>query len=45
MKKKKYRFGIQLELIDLTSVPYVSGSFFTKLRLVDGGDFECVSSR
>ncbi|XP_065191774.1 EEIG family member 2-like [Sycon ciliatum] len=39
MKKKKFRFNVKLDLLELCSVPFVSGSFFAKMRLIDGGDF------
>ncbi|XP_041371053.1 protein FAM102B-like isoform X2 [Gigantopelta aegis] len=38
-KKKKYRFQVQLELEELSSVPFVSGVLFAKIKLRDGGSY------
>ncbi|KAL4609324.1 protein FAM102A isoform X2 [Arapaima gigas] len=45
MKKKKFRFQISFTLEELTAVPFVNGVLFCKIRLLDGGDFTCASSR
>ncbi|XP_029108943.1 early estrogen-induced gene 1 protein [Scleropages formosus] len=45
MKKKKFRFQISFMLEELTAVPFVNGVLFCKIRLLDGGDFACASSR
>lgn len=44
MKKKKFKFKVDFELDDLSSVPFVNGVLFCKVRLLDGG-FAEVSSR
>lgn len=45
MKKKKYKFQVNFLLEDLTSVPFVNGVLFAKVRLLDGGTFSEVSKR
>ena len=45
MKKKKFKFSVTFELHELSSVPFVSGILFAKLRLLEGGSFSDVSSR
>lgn len=43
-KKKKYKFQVEFEVDELSNVPFVSGTLFTKVRLVDGGSFtECTN--
>ncbi|KAJ8011607.1 hypothetical protein DPEC_G00060010 [Dallia pectoralis] len=37
MKKKKYKFKVDFELDELSSVPFVNGVLFCKVRLLDGG--------
>ncbi|KAG5286550.1 hypothetical protein AALO_G00016120 [Alosa alosa] len=37
MKKKKFKFKVDFELDELSSVPFVNGVLFCKVRLVDGG--------
>uniref|UniRef100_A0A8C9YZN5 Family with sequence similarity 102 member Bb n=1 Tax=Sander lucioperca TaxID=283035 RepID=A0A8C9YZN5_SANLU len=44
MKKKKFKFKVDFELDDLSSVPFVNGVIFCKVRLLDGG-FSEESSR
>ncbi|XP_036409702.1 protein FAM102B-like isoform X1 [Megalops cyprinoides] len=44
MKKKKFKFRIDFELDELSSVPFVNGVLFCKVRLLDGG-FSEESSR
>uniref|UniRef100_A0A8C6PT39 EEIG family member 2a n=1 Tax=Nothobranchius furzeri TaxID=105023 RepID=A0A8C6PT39_NOTFU len=44
MKKKKFKFRIDVDLEELSSVPFVNGVLFCKVRLVDGG-FSDESSR
>ncbi|CAL8281606.1 unnamed protein product [Lota lota] len=44
MKKKKFKFKVGFELDDLSSVPFVNGVLFCKVRLIDGG-FAAESSR
>ncbi|KAJ0180847.1 hypothetical protein K1T71_002932 [Dendrolimus kikuchii] len=45
MKKKRYKFGVQCCLEELTEVPFVSAVLFAKVRLLDGGNFQEHSSR
>ncbi|XP_075792763.1 EEIG family member 2 isoform X2 [Pelodiscus sinensis] len=45
MKKKKFKFRVELELDELSSVPFVNGILFCKVRLQDGGSFSGESSR
>ncbi|XP_014670462.1 PREDICTED: protein FAM102A-like, partial [Priapulus caudatus] len=45
MKKKKYKFQVQFDLEELCSVPFVNAILFSKIRLLDGGNFEKLSSR
>ncbi|XP_018609318.1 protein FAM102B-like isoform X1 [Scleropages formosus] len=44
MKKKKFKFRVDFELEELSSVPIVNGVLFCKVRLLDGG-FTGESSR
>uniref|UniRef100_A0A096M909 EEIG family member 2a n=1 Tax=Poecilia formosa TaxID=48698 RepID=A0A096M909_POEFO len=44
MKKKKFKFKIDFDLEELSSVPFVNGVLFCKVRLLDGG-FAQESSR
>ncbi|CAL8345486.1 unnamed protein product [Merluccius merluccius] len=44
MKKKKFKFRVVFELDELSSVPFVNGVLFCKVRLLDGG-FAAESSR
>lgn len=44
-KKKRYKFGVQCCLEELTEVPFVSAVLFAKVRLQDGGTFQDHSSR
>ncbi|XP_066548504.1 EEIG family member 2 isoform X1 [Amia ocellicauda] len=44
MKKKKFKFQVDFELEELSSVPFVNGVLFCKVRLLDGG-FSEESSR
>ncbi|XP_017277632.1 protein FAM102B-like [Kryptolebias marmoratus] len=44
MKKKRFRFKIDFDLEELSSVPFVNGVLFCKVRLLDGG-FAKESSR
>lgn len=39
LKKKKYKFKVDLVLQELSAVPFVNGILFAKIRLVDGGTF------
>ncbi|XP_057340103.1 EEIG family member 2 isoform X2 [Microplitis mediator] len=45
MKKKKYKFSVDLVLEELTAVPFVSAVLFAKMRLLDGGSFVDHSTR
>ncbi|XP_077761807.1 EEIG family member 2 isoform X3 [Canis aureus] len=45
MKKKKFKFKVDFELAELSSVPVVNGVLFCKMRLLDGGSFTAESPR
>ncbi|XP_053549761.1 protein FAM102B [Bombina bombina] len=45
MRKKKFKFRVDFELDELSSVPFVNGILFCKIRLLDGGSFSVESSR
>ncbi|XP_029805189.1 protein FAM102B isoform X2 [Suricata suricatta] len=45
MKKKKFKFKVDFELEELSSVPFVNGVLFCKMRLLDGGSFAAESPR
>jgi len=44
-RKKRYKFQVTFELEELSSVPFVNGILFTKLRLLEGSHFSDVSER
>ncbi|XP_076442810.1 EEIG family member 2-like [Babylonia areolata] len=44
-KKKKFKFKVHLELVELSSVPFVTGVLFSKVRLHDGGSYTDYSPR
>ena len=44
-KKKKYKFAVKLTLEGLSSVPYINGLLYAKVRLIDGGSFVATSAR
>lgn len=39
MKKKKFKFDVNFKLNEFFSVFFVSGVFFVKMRLLEGGSF------
>ncbi|XP_067057444.1 EEIG family member 2-like isoform X2 [Acropora muricata] len=45
MKKKKFKFDVNFKLNELSSVPFVSGVLFAKMRLLEGGSFAYYSTR
>ncbi|XP_044594764.1 protein FAM102B isoform X1 [Cotesia glomerata] len=45
MKKKKYKFSVELVLEELTAVPFVNAVLFAKMRLTDSGSFVDHSTR
>ncbi|XP_043068464.1 uncharacterized protein [Drosophila bipectinata] len=45
MKKKKYKFNVEVQLQDLVEVALVNEVLFAKIRLLDGGSFQEYSSR
>ncbi|XP_055923325.1 uncharacterized transmembrane protein DDB_G0289901 isoform X3 [Eupeodes corollae] len=45
MKKKKYKFNVEVQLKDLVEVALVNEVLFAKIRLLDGGSFQEYSSR
>jgi len=44
-RKKRYKFHVTFELEELSSVPFVSGILFAKLRLLEGGRYVRISDR
>lgn len=44
-KKKKYKFSVILYLEGLSSVPFINGLLYAKVRLLDGGSFVHQSPR
>lgn len=44
-KKKRFKFQVDFELQELSSVPFVSGILYAKVRLIDGGNFLTQSER
>lgn len=45
MKKKKYKFQVDVCVEEMTAVPFVNAVLFAKVRLLDGGGFSETSSR
>uniref|UniRef100_A0AAG5DBM5 C2 NT-type domain-containing protein n=1 Tax=Anopheles atroparvus TaxID=41427 RepID=A0AAG5DBM5_ANOAO len=45
MKKKKYKFSVELRLEELVEVPFLNAVLFAKIRLLDGGSFQEHSNR
>ncbi|XP_049288634.1 uncharacterized protein LOC125766578 isoform X6 [Anopheles funestus] len=45
MKKKKYKFSVELHLEELVEVPFLNAVLFAKIRLLDGGSFQEHSNR
>ncbi|KAM7305700.1 protein FAM102A isoform X1 [Ixodes scapularis] len=45
LKKKKYKFQVDIRVEELTAVPFVNAILFAKIRLLDGGNFSETSSR
>ncbi|XP_041775300.1 uncharacterized protein LOC121595407 isoform X5 [Anopheles merus] len=45
MKKKKYKFSVELHLEELIEVPFLNAMLFAKIRLLDGGSFQAHSTR
>lgn len=43
IKKKKYKFQVDFLLEELSSVPFLKGILFSKIRLLDGGNFNEMS--
>lgn len=44
-RKKRYKFSVTFDLEELSSVPFVSGILFAKIRLLDGGSYCDLSDR
>ncbi|CRL02838.1 CLUMA_CG016035, isoform A [Clunio marinus] len=44
MKKKKYKFEVELNLEEMIEVPFLNAVLFAKIRLLDGG-FQETSNR
>ena len=45
LKKKRYKFQVELCLEELSEVSYSRGIMFAKVRQLDGGAFTDVSKR
>lgn len=45
LKKKKYKFKVDLVLQELSDVTFVNGIIFAKIRLIDGGTFTELSQK
>uniref|UniRef100_U5EXK9 Hipothetical protein n=1 Tax=Corethrella appendiculata TaxID=1370023 RepID=U5EXK9_9DIPT len=45
MKKKKYKFTVDLHLEELVEVPFLNAVLFAKIRLLEGGSFQEYSNR
>lgn len=45
MKKKRFKFNVNFRLEELSSVPFISGLLFAKIRLLEGGSFLEQSTR
>ncbi len=45
LKKKRYKFQVDLCLDELSEVSYSKGILFAKIRQLDGGNFIDVSKR
>ena len=44
-KKNRFKFNVNLTVEELSSVPFVTGALFVKVRLVNGGSFKSNTSR
>ena len=45
LKKKRYRFNVDLCLEELSEVSYAKGVLFAKIRQIDGGSYTDLSKR
>jgi len=45
LKKKRFKFQVELMVADLSHVPFVNAVLFAKARLLDGGNFSDQSQR
>ncbi|VDN58621.1 unnamed protein product [Dracunculus medinensis] len=45
LKKKGFKFNVDLELLKLSDMPLVNAVLFAKVRLLEGGTFEGVTER
>lgn len=45
LKKKRYKFEVDLCLVELSEVSHSKGTFFAKIRQMDGGSFTDFSRR
>ncbi|VDK46323.1 unnamed protein product [Anisakis simplex] len=43
LKRKRFKFNVDLQLVHLSDVPLVNAVLFAKVRLLDGGTFEGVT--
>jgi len=45
LKKKRYKFQVELQLEELNAVTFPNAVLFAKIRLLDGGNFCEITSR
>jgi len=45
MKKKRFKFDVTVEVVELLMVPFVSGTLFAKIRLRNCGSFKDFTNR
>ena len=45
LKRKRFKFNVNLQLLQLSDVPLVNAILFAKVRLLSGGSFEGVTER
>uniref|UniRef100_F1L321 Protein FAM102A n=2 Tax=Ascaris TaxID=6251 RepID=F1L321_ASCSU len=45
LKRKRFKFNVDLQLVHLSDVPLVNAVLFAKVRLLDGGTFAGVTER
>ena len=44
LKKKRVKFAVDFEVTRLSDVPLLNATLFAKIRLLDGGSFECFTN-
>ncbi len=45
LKRRRFKFGVDLQVVQLTDVPLVNAVLFAKVRLLQGGTFESTTER